>query len=87
MHCVVSISLGSRGRPVAGGVAQVFSPSRGTGRWLRSEWKGAVAMEKWKVGIAGLRRGSGFVSLFAAHPRVEVVGLCDVDEAALGQEW
>jgi len=40
-------------------------------------------MEKWKVGIAGLRRGRGFVSLFAAHPRVEVVGLCDVDEAAL----
>ena len=42
-----------------------------------------MAIEKWKVGIAGLRRGRGFVSLFAAHPRVEVVGLCDVDEAAL----
>ena len=40
-------------------------------------------MKKWKVGIAGLRRGRGFVQVFGAHPRVEVTALCDVDPAPL----
>jgi len=36
-------------------------------------------MKKWKVGIVGLRRGRGFVSVFGAHPEVEVSALCDLD--------
>lgn len=40
-------------------------------------------MKKWKVGIAGLSRGKGFVSVFSAHPRVEITALCDIDEGKL----
>lgn len=40
-------------------------------------------MKTWNVGIVGLRRGRGFVSLFAAHPRVKVTALCDLDTHAL----
>jgi len=40
-------------------------------------------MQTWNVGIVGLRRGRGFVSVFAAHPRVKVTALCDLDEARL----
>jgi len=40
-------------------------------------------MKTWNVGIAGLRRGRGFVSVFAAHPRVQVTALCDINEATL----
>ena len=40
-------------------------------------------MDTWRVGIVGLRRGRGFVSLFAAHPRVEVAALCDLDTDSL----
>ncbi len=40
-------------------------------------------MKKWKVGIVGLRRGRGFVSVFGAHPEVEVTALCDLDQNRL----
>jgi len=40
-------------------------------------------MKQWNVGIVGLRRGRGFVSLFDAHPTVKVAALCDLDEARL----
>jgi len=42
-------------------------------------------MQTWKVGIVGLRRGHGFVSVFAAHPRVQVVALCDTNPDSLSQ--
>ena len=40
-------------------------------------------MKTWNVGIAGLRRGRGFVSLFDAHPRMKVTALCDLSEDTL----
>ena len=40
-------------------------------------------MKQWNVGIVGLRRGRGFVSVFDAHPRVKVTALCDLDEERL----
>ena len=42
-------------------------------------------MAKLNVGIVGLRRGRGFVSLFAAHPRLNVTALCDLNEATLSE--
>jgi predicted dehydrogenase len=42
-------------------------------------------MNKWRVGIVGLSRGRGFVRTFAAHPRVEVAALCDIDQDVLAQ--
>jgi predicted dehydrogenase len=42
-------------------------------------------MRKWRVGIVGLSRGRGFVSVFSAHPRVEVGALCDISEETLAQ--
>lgn len=47
-------------------------------------------MKTWNVGIVGLRRGRGFVSVFGAHPRVNVTALCDIDEnsvADLGEAF
>jgi len=40
-------------------------------------------MNKLNVGIAGLRRGRGFVSLFAAHPQLNVTALCDLNTDTL----
>ena len=40
-------------------------------------------MRKLNVGIVGLRRGRGFVSLFAAHPQLNVTALCDLNPATL----
>jgi predicted dehydrogenase len=40
-------------------------------------------MRKLNVGIVGLRRGLGFVSLVAAHPRLNVTALCDLSEDTL----
>jgi len=40
-------------------------------------------MKKWKVGLAGLSRGRGFVRVFSAHPNMEVTALCDIDQAKL----
>jgi len=42
-------------------------------------------MRKWRVGIAGLSRGRGFVKVFSAHPRVEVTALCDVNQETLSR--
>lgn len=39
--------------------------------------------DKLRVGFVGLRRGSGLVRSLAGHPRVQVAGLCDLDEDAL----
>ncbi len=36
-----------------------------------------------KIGIAGLSRGRGFVSLFSAHPEVKVSAICDIDRKKL----
>ena len=47
-------------------------------------------MAKLNVGIVGLRRGRGFVSLFAAHPQLNVTALCDLKQetlADLGQAF
>jgi len=47
-------------------------------------------MKTWNVGIVGLRRGRGFVSVFGAHPRVNVTALCDIDQntvADLGEAF
>ena len=40
-------------------------------------------MEKLQVGFVGLRRGGGLVRALAAHPRVEVAALCDLNEETL----
>jgi predicted dehydrogenase len=40
-------------------------------------------MKTWNVGIVGLRRGQGFVSVFSAHPRVKVTALCDLSSESL----
>ena len=40
-------------------------------------------MEKLRVGFVGLRRGGGLVRALAAHPRVEVAALCDLNEDTL----
>jgi predicted dehydrogenase len=40
-------------------------------------------MKRWRVGIVGLSRGQGFVSVLSAHPRVEVSALCDLNEMTL----
>jgi predicted dehydrogenase len=40
-------------------------------------------MQELNIGIAGLRRGRGFVSLFAAHPQLNVTALCDLSTDTL----
>ncbi|MCM8825761.1 MAG: Gfo/Idh/MocA family oxidoreductase [Candidatus Omnitrophica bacterium] len=40
-------------------------------------------MKKLKVGVVGLSRGRGFVSVFSAHPELEISALCDIDENKL----
>ena len=40
-------------------------------------------MKTWNVGLVGLRRGEGFASVFAAHPRVKVTALCDLEASRL----
>ncbi len=40
-------------------------------------------MKKLKIGIAGLRRGEGFVSVFNKHPEVEIAALCDTNPKTL----
>jgi predicted dehydrogenase len=42
-------------------------------------------MKQWRVGIVGLSRGKGFVSVFSAHPQVKVTALCDLDERRLSE--
>ena len=40
-------------------------------------------MSKLRAGVAGLSRGSGLVSTLANHPEVEIVALCDLNQATL----
>jgi len=42
-------------------------------------------MRKIRVGLVGCSRGKSIVRVFAAHPRVEVTALCDLDEKQLGE--
>ena len=37
-----------------------------------------------KVALAGVRRASSFFNSISSHPETEIVALCDIDEAALG---
>ncbi|MGB9753187.1 Gfo/Idh/MocA family oxidoreductase [Roseiflexus castenholzii] len=39
----------------------------------------------WRVGIVGLHRGQGLVSTLAAHPRVQIAALCDLDSGVLAE--
>ena len=36
-------------------------------------------MRKIRVGLVGCSRGSGIVRVFGAHPKVEVMALCDIN--------
>jgi predicted dehydrogenase len=38
---------------------------------------------KWRVGLVGVGRGSGYGKLFADEPRCEVTAVCDISQAAL----
>ncbi|MBI2441769.1 MAG: Gfo/Idh/MocA family oxidoreductase, partial [Lentisphaerae bacterium] len=40
-------------------------------------------MNKIRIGLVGCSRGNSIVKVFAAHPKVEVTALCDVDEIIL----
>ncbi|MBC7327410.1 Gfo/Idh/MocA family oxidoreductase [bacterium] len=40
-------------------------------------------MSKWKVGVVGLQRGRVFIDVFNAHPKTEVVAICDINEELL----
>ena len=40
-------------------------------------------MAKYKVGVVGVQRGSGYVNQFGAMPDAEVTALCDLDEGTL----
>ena len=42
-------------------------------------------MKKLRIGIVGLRRGTGFVGVFSHHPDVEVAALCDIDPKVLAE--
>lgn len=40
---------------------------------------------RWKVGLAGVGRGSSYARLFASHSHCELVACCDVSESALAR--
>ncbi|MBU4200045.1 MAG: Gfo/Idh/MocA family oxidoreductase [Verrucomicrobia bacterium] len=42
-------------------------------------------MKKLRVGLAGCSRGQGIVGVFAAHPKVEVTALCDLNEKIMAE--
>ncbi|HXK45647.1 MAG TPA: gfo/Idh/MocA family oxidoreductase, partial [bacterium] len=42
-------------------------------------------MKKLKIGIAGLSRGRGFVSVFSSHPDVTISAICDIDQKKLAE--
>ena len=44
-----------------------------------------AANRKLRVAVAGLQFGNNFLPAYLAHPEVEAVGICDVDEATLGR--
>ncbi len=41
--------------------------------------------QPWRIGIVGLHRGQGLVSTLAAHPRVRIAALCDLDSTVLAE--
>jgi len=41
--------------------------------------------ERWRFGLVGVGRGSGYGRLLAADPRCEVVGCCDASQQALAR--
>jgi len=40
-------------------------------------------MSKWRIGLVGVGRGSGYGKVFADDPRCEIAACCDVDPEAL----
>ncbi|HOK80150.1 MAG TPA: Gfo/Idh/MocA family oxidoreductase [bacterium] len=42
-------------------------------------------MRKLKIGIVGLSRGRGFVSVFSSHPDVTISAICDIDQKKLAE--
>lgn len=40
---------------------------------------------KWKIGLVGVGRGSGYGAIFASDPRCQVVACCDLSSEALGR--
>lgn len=45
-------------------------------------WKGR-AMEKLKVGLVGVHRGTGYGHIFNNYHRTEVAAVCDINEARM----
>src|SRR6185503_13154892 len=43
-------------------------------------------MSKLRAGVVGLSRGSSLVGALAQHPDVEIVALCDTDQATLEEQ-
>jgi predicted dehydrogenase len=43
-------------------------------------------MSKLRAGVVGLSRGSSLVAALAGHPDVEIVALCDMDQATLEEQ-
>jgi predicted dehydrogenase len=41
--------------------------------------------KRWRIGLVGVGRGSGYGKLFAEHPACEVVACCDASEEALAR--
>jgi len=39
--------------------------------------------QKWKVGVAGLHRGSSYLTLFNLYPRTEITAVCDINSETL----
>ncbi len=42
-------------------------------------------MEKFKVGLLGIGRGTAYGHIFANNPKTEVVALCDIDQESLAK--
>jgi predicted dehydrogenase len=42
-------------------------------------------LTRYRVGVAGIARGAGFVNQFPVFPQVEIAALCDLDRAAIAE--
>ena len=42
-------------------------------------------MKKTKIGLVGCSRGNSIVTVFAAHPEVEIAAVCDIDRGKLDE--
>lgn len=47
--------------------------------------KGSQKSRQLRVGVAGLRRGKGFVGVLAAHPGAELIAVADLDSQVCGR--